>query len=118
MRSNLAKVLHRLDGRPSQSRLPGGGNARPAQSLCRSRSSGRDVNKAVLEELDEEHAEFVGRRSSSAGDAVNAARSFWRAMIRRLIVLIGYVPMIRKETLIGLIQQHKNHRGKGAACTF
>jgi bifunctional UDP-N-acetylglucosamine pyrophosphorylase/glucosamine-1-phosphate N-acetyltransferase len=26
--------------------------------------------------------------------------------------------MIRAETLAALVQQHRNHRGKGAACTI
>jgi bifunctional UDP-N-acetylglucosamine pyrophosphorylase/glucosamine-1-phosphate N-acetyltransferase len=120
MRSNLAKVLHRLDGRPMVNHV-----CRAAATLAPRKvyvvigHQGEDVKKAVLEELDEEHAEFVWQKEQlGTGDAVNAAREFLAGADSTLIVLSGDVPMIRKETLIGLIQQHKNHRGKGAACTI
>ena len=120
MRSNLAKVLHRIDGRPMVNHV-----CRAAATLAPRKvyvvigHQGEDVKKAVLEELDQEHAEFVWQKEQlGTGDAVNAAREFLETQDSILIVLSGDVPMIRKETLIGLIQQHKNHRGKGAACTI
>src|SRR5687767_1184057 len=120
MRSNLAKVLHRLDGRPIINHV-----CRTAAALAPRKvyvvigHQGEDVKKAVLEELDEGHAEFVWQREQlGTGDAVNSAREFLENEDSTLIVLSGDVPMIRKETLIRLVQQHQSHRGKGAACTL
>ena len=120
MRSNLAKVLHRLDGRPMINHV-----CRTTAALAPRKvyvvigHQGEDVKKAVLEELDEEHAEFVWQKEQlGTGDAVNSAREFLEDTDSTLIVLSGDVPMIRKETLVSLVQQHQSHRGKGAACTI
>ena len=64
-------------------------------------------------------AVFVGQKEQlGTGDAVNAAREYLEKRDSTLIVLSGDVPMIRAETLAGLVQHHRSHRGKGAACTF
>ena len=120
MRSNLAKVLHRLDGRPLVNHV-----CRTATALAPRKvyvvigHQGEDVEKAVLEEIDKEHAEFVWQKKQlGTGDAVNAAREFLENEDSTLLVLSGDVPMIRAETLAALVQQHHHHRGKGAACTI
>ena len=120
MRSNLAKVLHKIDGRPMVNHV-----CRTATALAPRKiyvvigHHGEDVKKAVLEELDSEHAEFVWQKTQlGTGDAVNAARNYLENEDSTLLVLSGDVPMIRVETLAALIQQHRNHRGKGAACTI
>ena len=58
------------------------------------------------------------RSSVGTGDAVNAAREYLENDDAVLLVLSGDVPVIRAETLAALIQLHRNHRGKGAACTI
>ncbi len=120
MRSNLAKVLHELDGRPLINHV-----CRTAAALAPRKiytvigHQGDDVKTAVLEELNEEHAEFVWQKEQlGTGDAVNSAREFLENENSTLLVLSGDVPMIKAETLARLIQQHHNHRGKGAACTI
>jgi bifunctional UDP-N-acetylglucosamine pyrophosphorylase/glucosamine-1-phosphate N-acetyltransferase len=120
MRSNLAKVLHRLDGRPLINHV-----CRTATALAPRKvytvigHQGEDVKEAVLEELNEEHAEFVWQKEQlGTGDAVNSARGFLENENSTLLILSGDVPMIRAETLARIIQQHHNHRGKGAACTI
>ena len=120
MRSNLAKVLHRLDNRPLINHV-----CRTATTLAPRKvyvvigHQGEDVKQAVLEELDEEHAEFVWQKEQlGTGDAVNAARTFLENEDSTLLILSGDVPMIRAETLAALVQQHHTHRGKGAACTI
>ncbi|MBS1796557.1 MAG: bifunctional UDP-N-acetylglucosamine diphosphorylase/glucosamine-1-phosphate N-acetyltransferase GlmU [Acidobacteria bacterium] len=120
MRSNLAKVLHRLDGRPLINHV-----CRTATALAPRRvyvvigHQGEDVKTAVLEELDESHAAFVWQKEQlGTGHAVNAAREFLENEDSTLLVLSGDVPMIRAETLAALVQQHRAHRGKGAACTI
>jgi bifunctional UDP-N-acetylglucosamine pyrophosphorylase/glucosamine-1-phosphate N-acetyltransferase len=120
MRSGLAKVLHRLDNRPLVNHV-----CRTATALAPRKiyvvigHQGEDVKNAVLEELDRKHTEFVWQKQQlGTGDAVNAARPFLETEDSTLLVLSGDVPMIRAETLAALIQQHYNHRGRGAACTI
>ncbi len=120
MRSNLAKVLHKIDGRPMVNHV-----CRTATALAPRKvfvvigHHGEDVKSAVLEELDSDHAEFVWQKQQlGTGDAVNSARVFLENEDSTLLVLSGDVPMIRFETLATLVQQHLNHRGKGAACTI
>ncbi len=120
MRSNLAKVLHKLDGRPLINHV-----CRTATALAPRKvyvvigHQGEDVKTAVLEELDSDHAEFVWQNEQlGTGHAVNSARGFLENEDSTLLVLSGDVPMIRAETLAALVQQHRAHRGKGAACTI
>ncbi|MCB1024142.1 MAG: bifunctional UDP-N-acetylglucosamine diphosphorylase/glucosamine-1-phosphate N-acetyltransferase GlmU [Acidobacteria bacterium] len=119
MRSNLAKVLHRIDGRPLIGHV-----SRTAVSLMPRKiytvvgHQGEDVKAAVLEEIDENHAEFpLQKEQLGTGDAVNSAREMLENVDSTLLVLSGDVPMIKAETLSALINRHKTHRGKGAACT-
>lgn len=120
MRSNLAKVLHKLDGRPLINHV-----CRTAASLAPEKiyvvigHQGTEVQKYVLEETDSAHAVFVTQKEQlGTGDAVNAAREYLENRDSTLLILSGDVPMIRPETLAGMIQLHKTHRGKGAACTI
>ena len=115
MRSNLAKVLHKLDGRPLINHV-----CRTATALAPRKvyvvigHQGEDVKTAVLEELDSEHAEFVWQKEQlGTGHAVNAAREFLENQDSTLLVLSGDVPMIRAETLAALVQQHRSHRTRG-----
>ena len=78
MRSNLAKVLHQLDGRPLIDHV-----CKTAKSLTPNKiytvigHQGEDIKQAVLKEIAEEHAEFpVQKEQLGTGDAVNSAREF------------------------------------------
>lgn len=120
MRSELAKVLHKLDGRPLIAHV-----CRTAAGLGPEKiyvvigHQGEEVQKAVGLELPESETTFVLQQQQlGTGDAVNAARAFLEDRDSMLVVLSGDVPMIRPETLGGLVQQHLSHRGKGAACTL
>lgn len=120
MRSNLAKVLHQLDGRPLINHV-----CRTATALAPRKiyvvigHQGEDVKMAVLSELESESADFVWQKEQlGTGHAVNSARDFLENEDSTLLVLSGDVPMIRAETLAALVQQHRNHRGKGAASTI
>jgi bifunctional UDP-N-acetylglucosamine pyrophosphorylase/glucosamine-1-phosphate N-acetyltransferase len=120
MRSDLAKVLHRLDGRPLINHV-----SRTAAALAPEKiyvvigHQGEDVKTAVLGEFDSDQAVFVEQKQQlGTGDAVNAARELLADRDSTLLVLSGDVPMIRPETLAGLVQHHYGHRGKGAACTI
>lgn len=120
MRSNLAKVLHELDGRPLISHV-----CRTATALAPRKiyvvigHQGENVRAAVLEELDDAHAGFVWQKEQlGTGHAVNSAREFLENEDSTLLVLSGDVPMIRAETLAALVRQHQTHRGRGATCTI
>jgi len=117
MRSNLAKVLHELDGRPLINHV-----CRTAKSLDPNKiytvigHQGKDVKKAVLKEIGEDHAEFpVQKEQLGTGDAVNSAREFLENEDSTLLVLSGDVPMIKPETLEKLVEQHKY---QNASCTI
>jgi bifunctional UDP-N-acetylglucosamine pyrophosphorylase/glucosamine-1-phosphate N-acetyltransferase len=119
MRSDLAKVLHRLDGRPLINHV-----CRTAIALAPRKiyvvigHQSEEVKAAVLNEIDADQVHFVMQHEQlGTGDAVNSARSFLEDADSTLVVLSGDVPMIRPETLAGLIQQHQRHRGRGAAAT-
>ena len=120
MRSDMAKVLHRLDGRPLINHV-----CRTAAGLAPESiyvvigHQGEEVKMAVGAEPSLGETVFVWQREQrGTGDAVNAARELLAERDSTLLVLSGDVPMIRPETLAGLIQQHHAHRGKGAACTL
>lgn len=120
MRSNLAKVLHKLDNRPLINHV-----CRTATALAPKKiyvvigHQGEQVKFAVLEEIDAEHAEFAWQLEQlGTGHAVNSARRFLENEDSTLLVLSGDVPMIRAETLAALVQKHHTHRGKGASATI
>lgn len=120
MRSSLAKVLHQVGGRPLISHV-----CRTAAALAPEKiyivvgHQGGDVSQAVLSEITKDQAVFVDQEQQlGTGDAVNSARKFLEDRDSTLLILSGDVPLIRPETLAGLIQQHNSHRGKGAACTM
>jgi bifunctional UDP-N-acetylglucosamine pyrophosphorylase/glucosamine-1-phosphate N-acetyltransferase len=120
MRSNLAKVLHKLDGRPLINHVCQTATAlAPRKIYVVIGHQGEDVKRAVLEELTDENAEFAWQTEQlGTGHAVNSARQFLENEDSTLLVLSGDVPMIRVETLAALVQKHHTHRGKGAACTI
>jgi bifunctional UDP-N-acetylglucosamine pyrophosphorylase/glucosamine-1-phosphate N-acetyltransferase len=121
MRSNRAKVLHRLDGRPLINHVCRTAAALAPQNIFVVVGHQADeVKAAVLEELSEEHAVFVTQQEQlGTGDAVSAARPFLEGdEDSTLLVLSGDVPVIKAETLARLVQLHRGHRGKGAACTI
>ena len=120
MRSNIAKVLHQLDGRPLINHV-----SRTAAALAPQKiyvvvgHQGEEVKRAVAEELPEEQTVFVVQgKQLGTGDAVNAARPYLENEDSTIVILSGDVPMIRAETLAGLVQHHRTHRARGAACTI
>jgi bifunctional UDP-N-acetylglucosamine pyrophosphorylase / glucosamine-1-phosphate N-acetyltransferase len=119
MKSNLAKVLHRLDGRPLINHV-----CETALSLGPKRvcvvvgHQAADVERAVLNECDAATITFaVQKEQLGTGDAVNSAREQFENNDSVTLVLSGDVPMIRKETLAALVEQHTSQGDDGAACT-
>jgi bifunctional UDP-N-acetylglucosamine pyrophosphorylase/glucosamine-1-phosphate N-acetyltransferase len=120
MRSNIAKVLHLLDGRPLISHVCHTAAAlAPRKVYVVVGHQGKEVEKAVLSEMRLDQTVIVEQKQQlGTGDAVNSARQYLENDEALLLVLSGDVPMIRAETLGGLIQRHRDHRGRGAACTI
>jgi bifunctional UDP-N-acetylglucosamine pyrophosphorylase / glucosamine-1-phosphate N-acetyltransferase len=120
MRSNTAKVLHKLDGRPLISHVCHTAAAlAPRKVYVVVGHQAEEVKNAVLSEMSPEQTVIVRQEKQlGTGDAVNAAREFLENDDALLLVLSGDVPMIKAETLASLIQRHRDHRGKGAACTI
>lgn len=120
MRSNLAKVLHKLDGRPLINHVCATArDLEPRKIYVVIGHQGEEVKTAVLNELDEEFAVFVAQKQQlGTGDAVNAAREFLAESDSTLLVLSGDVPMIRTQTLKALVWLHNSHHDGGAACTI
>jgi len=120
MRSNLAKVLHKLDGRALVNHVcAAAASLGPRKIYTVIGHQGEDVKAAVLAELDESIADFAWQRQMlGTGDAVNAAREQLAGRDSTLVVLSGDVPMIRSETIAELVRVHHEFRGRGAACTI
>lgn len=119
MKSNLAKVLHKLDGRPLVNHVCETALAlKPRKIYVVVGHQAEDVKTAVLAENDANLVGFATQKQQlGTGDAVNVAREFLENSDSTLLVLSGDVPMIRAETLAALVQKHNEHRGRGAACT-
>lgn len=120
MKSDLAKVLHKLDGRPLINHVCRTATALAPKSIyVVIGHQGEEVKTAVLNELHGQTVAFVTQEQQlGTGDAVNAARSFLQDSDSTLVVLSGDVPMIRPETLAALVQHHHRHLDRGAACTI
>ncbi len=119
MKSNLAKVLHRLDGRPLINHVCETALAlKPQKIYLVVGHQAADVQAAVLAENDQNLVRFaLQKQQLGTGDAVNAARELLENSDSTLLVLSGDVPMIQSETLAALINKHRDPRGRGAACT-
>lgn len=117
MKSNHAKVLHKLDGRPIISHV-----CATALTLDPTRvgvivgHQADEVRAAVEKEFGAGHVTFILQREQrGTGDAVMAAKDLLSGDNRTVVVLSGDVPLIRAETLKKLIDAHTSAR---AACTI
>lgn len=119
MKSNLAKVLHKLDGRPLINHVCETAlTLNPDKIYVIVGHQAGDVKTAVLNENDETLVDFaLQKQQLGTGDAVNSAREFLENKDSTVLVLSGDVPMIRSETLQAFVQKHHEHRGHGAVCT-
>ena len=120
MRSNKAKVLHRLAGRPLINHVcRTAATLNPRKIYIVVGHQAEDVKAAVLHEMSEDQVVFVTQKSQlGTGDAVNSARDLLANEDSTLLVLSGDVPTIKAETLESLVNIHRTHRGHGAACTI
>jgi bifunctional UDP-N-acetylglucosamine pyrophosphorylase / glucosamine-1-phosphate N-acetyltransferase len=116
MKSNRAKVLHELGGRPLIAHV-----VRTAQTLDPRMilvvvgHQAEEVEKATLAEIGELASFAVQAQQRGTGDAVESARQQLADSDSLILLLSGDVPLIRAETLQKLID---HHRATNAACTI
>ena len=121
MRSQTAKVLHQLAGRPLIAHVCRTAAALgPRRVLVVVGHQAEQVAGAVRAELGDGGATFVTQAEQrGTGDAVMAARDHLLAQAdSTVLILYGDMPLVRAETLAALVHQHRTHRGRGAACTL
>ena len=116
MKSNRAKVLHELGGRPLIAHLVRTAHSlEPQTILVVVGHQAEEVEQAVLAEVGELASFAVQATQRGTGDAVESARSKLEHSDSLLLVLSGDVPLIKAQTLQQLIE---HHRATGAACTI
>jgi len=116
MKSDLAKVLHRLDGRPLIDHVFKSALAlHPKKVFVVVGHQADDVKAALPGSTNDGRIEFVVQKEQlGTGDAVNAARDQLADVDSNILVLSGDVPLIKIETLRELIAVHLL---ENAACT-
>lgn len=116
MKSNRAKVLHELAGRPLITHVVRTAQLlEPRTILVVVGHQAEEVEQAVLAEVGELASFAIQATQRGTGDAVESARNHFEDSDSLLLVLSGDVPLIRAETLRNLIEQHC---AAGAACTI
>jgi bifunctional UDP-N-acetylglucosamine pyrophosphorylase / glucosamine-1-phosphate N-acetyltransferase len=117
MKSRLAKVLHKLGGRPIIAHVcRTAALLKPRATYVVVGHQADDVKAAVETEPGNEQARFVTQTEQrGTGDAVMAARDALANANSTLLILSGDVPLVRAETLRTLIEKHRSDK---AACTI
>ena len=109
MKSNLAKVLHKVDGRPLINHVVETALALDPKSVCVIVGhQAEDVEAAVNAEFPDDRICFaLQKQQLGTGDAVAAAREMYEKDDSAIVVLTGDVPLIKVETIRSMIEQHK-----------
>jgi len=117
MKSNLAKVLHQLDGRPLIAHVCStAAGLKPNAIVVVVGHQAGNVQTAVEAELGANGARFaLQAEQRGTGDAVLAAEDALANSNSTVLILSGDVPMVREETLRNLIDKHNQNR---SACTI
>jgi bifunctional UDP-N-acetylglucosamine pyrophosphorylase/glucosamine-1-phosphate N-acetyltransferase len=117
MKSNIAKVLHKLDGRPLIAHVVRTAASLHPQGIYVVIGHQADrVQAAVETELDKESASFVQQvEQRGTGDAVRAANDHLAKSNSTILILSGDVPLVRAATLQNLLAAHES---ENAACTI
>jgi len=116
MKSNRAKVLHELGGRPVIAYV-----VRAAQSLNPEKiyvivgHQADEVERAVSTEAADSAGFVTQTEQRGTGDAVMAAEAALQNSDSVVLVLSGDVPLIRETTLSEFVA---DHRSSGAACSL
>jgi bifunctional UDP-N-acetylglucosamine pyrophosphorylase/glucosamine-1-phosphate N-acetyltransferase len=117
MKSSMAKVLHKLGGRPLIAHVCRTAKLLEPRAIYVVVGHQADaVRVAVEEELGKHLASFVNQAEQrGTGDAVMAAQSVLANPKSTVLILSGDVPLVRAETLRALSD---NHLADKAACTM
>jgi len=117
MKSGIAKVLHKLDGRPLVAHVcRTAAKVQPRKIYVVVGHQAEQVQTAVDEALPDSQTVFVRQVAQrGTGDAVRAAREALAVSDSTLVLLSGDVPLIKGETLHELIASHEADR---AACSI
>ncbi len=109
MKSNVAKVLHKLDGRPLVNHVVEAALALDPNSVCVIVGyQAEEVKAAVIAEFPDERVRFaIQEKQLGTGDAVAATRQLYENSDSTIVVLTGDVPLIRTETIRAMIEQHR-----------
>lgn len=114
MKSNRAKVLHELGGRPLVAYVCRAAQAlEPKQIHVVVGHQAPAVEAAVRHELGEGVGFVMQAEQRGTGDAVMAARDVLRSAAGVLLILSGDVPFIRAASLRDLIDHHRVSGGAG-----
>ncbi len=117
MKSNIAKVLHKLDGRPLIAHVcRTAAKLEPRGIYVVVGHQAPQVRSAVSEVLNDSPASFIHQvEQRGTGDAVIAAKQVFAAGDSTVLILSGDVPLVKVETLCGLLEMHQVEK---AACTI
>ncbi len=119
MKSNCAKVLHKLDGRPLVSHVCRTALAVEPRSVhVVVGHQAEDVKAAVEKEFPSQSGRIgfvLQREQRGTGDAVMASADPLRGKDGTVMVLSGDVPLVKPATLAKLVAAHDRQR---AACTL
>jgi bifunctional UDP-N-acetylglucosamine pyrophosphorylase/glucosamine-1-phosphate N-acetyltransferase len=117
MKSNVAKVLHKLDGRPLIGHVVRtAATLQPRKIYVVVGHQAEQVQAAVEAESGNDRLEFLKQiEQRGTGDAVLTAKDALSAAHSTVLLLSGDVPLVRAETLTRLLETHKNEK---AACTI
>jgi bifunctional UDP-N-acetylglucosamine pyrophosphorylase/glucosamine-1-phosphate N-acetyltransferase len=120
MKSRLAKVLHKLAGRPIIAHVcRAAALLEPRRTYVVVGHQADDVRAAVEKELGSERASFVNQSEQrGTGDAVLAARGALANATSTLLILSGDVPLVRAETLRALIDKYHADKASCAMLTI
>src|SRR5688572_1639330 len=117
MKSQKAKVLHELGGRPIIAHIVQKAIAlQPRKIFVVVGHQAEHVEAAVRSEVnnDERVGFALQREQRGTGDAVMSAREVLQGADSTLLILSGDVPLVREETLRKLVE---HHIAAGAACS-
>ncbi len=112
MKSNLAKVLHPLWGRPLIQYVLEVSQAVGSLKICVVAGHQPD---AVRKYLGRSTAAVIQKRLLGTADAVRSAASFLKGFRGDVLILCGDTPLLTKETVRRLVKKHQTSK---AGCTF
>src|SRR5213078_2997372 len=117
MKSNIAKVLHPLDGKPLIAHVCRAANKlNPRQIYVVVGHQAEQVQSAAEAAAGAHEVAFVRQvEQRGTGDAVRAAKDALAAAGSTVLILSGDVPLIKPETLNDLLSAHY---ANSAACTI